>query len=744
MKVQPVTVALFIIGCLTIILTTSKSVVSADTPIDEHLILNQKEGGVNDSGTDKIQEQDFHDDTANIMEWNHEEEHYQEDQYTRPLSTNLRKKNASSFTRNEEQDMPFEEEETYDSPPSMKPLDRLQVCLWLEEIPYRNNDGDSIVSLIPLSVELFNQGIFIQDSTQDECDAYEGGPYQCENMGSTLCSYCIYDSDLYDLFNSEFSSLPLCASQVTEIAEKCKTESCIDGSDPNDLSSTNSGQERKRNLLLYHDFLGNHKGRWITHLSNQLGSRKNTIQLKDFVLPGSHNSAAISMDSDWCGNGRTLWAEASRNKVAKCQEDPIWKQLWNGIRYLDLRIVDSSSFNNLRYPLHHTYLINSGYDRTLYDAIKTIDGFLNSNPGEFVIARIKARGGCGSRQGGWKNYFALLQRWFPRLQEYRSNDLNRSLGSLQGKIFVDISNKHWENYIGGEGVDGEEHSVNDGNPFEVARGLHNNSFKAKDDRFNIFSFFPAPTGDQLSYAVAQIFHDGLEDWDANFQKHVWLMHSLISRNKNVQAILRDRALTRKSIYHVATQLTLYRIFDKIDFDYGKVVTHEWVNEWDEKFEHTCPKGWIMQGFLSFHDNGREDRLWKFQCTRVPHKVHQTQWTSDKNGGWTVELNNNIWYKNRIENTWNNYDGNINFQFNCDNAITGIGGKHHNGHEDRRFWIYVSQMKNNSGRCHWTNWVNQYDGDMDFYTGENSFIAGIYSVHNNGREDRRWKFCTCAF
>jgi hypothetical protein len=47
-----------------------------------------------------------------------------------------------------------------------------------------------------------------------------------------------------------------------------------------------------------------------------------------------------------------------------------------------------------------------------------------------------------------------------------------------------------------------------------------------------------------------------------------------------------------------------------------VVTHEWVNEWDEKFEHRCPKGWILGGLKSIHDNGREDRLWKFQCKKV--------------------------------------------------------------------------------------------------------------------------------
>lgn len=125
---------------------------------------------------------------------------------------------------------------------------------------------------------------------------------------------------------------------------------------------------------------------------------------------------------------------------------------------------------------------------------------------------------------------------------------------------------------------------------------------------------------QLIWTAGFFTHDGIEDWDANFQKHVWLMHTLIAhKGKHVNAIQRDFATKRKSIYHVATQLTLYRVFEKVRSTkpwLDTVVTHEWVNEWDQKFEHRCPKGWILGGLQSQHDNGREDRLWKFQCKKV--------------------------------------------------------------------------------------------------------------------------------
>ena len=116
-------------------------------------------------------------------------------------------------------------------------------------------------------------------------------------------------------------------------------------------------------------------------------------------------------------------------------------------------------------------------------------------------------------------------------------------------------------------------------------------------------------------------HDGLEDWDANFQKHVWLIKNMVQyEGRRVHGIFRDRATTRKNIYHVATELTLERVFQNLRGTSKSWVntlsTEEWVNEWDEKFEHSCGPGAALQGFRSFHDDHREDRLWRFTCRHV--------------------------------------------------------------------------------------------------------------------------------
>jgi len=36
----------------------------------------------------------------------------------------------------------------------------------------------------------------------------------------------------------------------------------------------------------------------------------------------------------------------------------------------------------------------------------------------------------------------------------------------------------------------------------------------------------------------------------------------------------------------------------------------WINNWDARMTYNVPSGWVLSGFFSIHDNGREDRRWK--------------------------------------------------------------------------------------------------------------------------------------
>jgi hypothetical protein len=248
----------------------------------------------------------------------------------------------------------------------------------------------------------------------------------------------------------------------------------------------------QRKVLQDDNVLGNDKARWMTSLAANLGIDSHLVRLVDFVLPGSHNSAAVKMSDNFCSDSSALGnfvlklilASDTKNKVAKCQETSIWNQLEAGIRYFDIRVVDDADFGGLRYPLHHTYLIDDQVN-TMEKALEVFSRFLDKNPGEFVIARIKSRV-CespfnflpiGSSEGGWKDEFHRLQGKFPRVQVYNFWTKFTGINDLRGNIYVDIEGLHEELYTPDSGVDGTDYSIGDGNPFEIANNIRESGFK---------------------------------------------------------------------------------------------------------------------------------------------------------------------------------------------------------------------------------------------------------------------------
>ena len=41
-----------------------------------------------------------------------------------------------------------------------------------------------------------------------------------------------------------------------------------------------------------------------------------------------------------------------------------------------------------------------------------------------------------------------------------------------------------------------------------------------------------------------------------------------------------------------------------------------------------------------------------------------------------------------------------------------------------------------------DFVNAYDKALEYTCPDNKVLAGVFSVHNNVKEDRRWKFECC--
>jgi len=92
---------------------------------------------------------------------------------------------------------------------------------------------------------------------------------------------------------------------------------------------------------------------------------------------------------------------------------------------------------------------------------------------------------------------------------------------------------------------------------------------------------------------------------------------------------------------------------------------------------------------------------------------------------------------------NQYDNKLNFRCPKGGHITQIESRHDNHREDR-IWKYEcgEGLVINALRCSWTGFVNWWDATMNFKCPHNKVISGVYSYHDNHREDRRWKFLCC--
>jgi len=166
------------------------------------------------------------------------------------------------------------------------------------------------------------------------------------------------------------------------------------------------------------------------------------------------------------------------------------------------------------------------------------------------------------------------------------------------------------------------------------------------------------------------------------------------------------------------------------FDYGSAPgvtcrSHYWSSDYENDFDgplsFSCAPNEALSGFESYHNNWTEDRRWKFRCCKVANaQLHDM--------GLTSYLNN--------------WDGVLDFTCADDEVLIGVYSVHKNKKEDRRWKARCAQL-NPVGdfviESTVTNWENSWDGALEFDAGVDGMITGLYSVHNNYREDRRWKF-----
>lgn len=146
-----------------------------------------------------------------------------------------------------------------------------------------------------------------------------------------------------------------------------------------------------------------------------------------------------------------------------------------------------------------------------------------------------------------------------------------------------------------------------------------------------------------------------------------------------------------------------------------------LNDYDKVLSATCSQNEAVCGLKSQHHNTKEDRIWYFQCCKLTD-------VALKDMGLTGYLND--------------WDGVLDFRCQNNEVLTGLYSVHDNLREDRRWAARCAALVSVSDlqlQSEWTAWMNKFDEPLTFTAGSNRMITGFSSVHDNSKEDRRWKF-----
>jgi len=151
----------------------------------------------------------------------------------------------------------------------------------------------------------------------------------------------------------------------------------------------------------------------------------------------------------------------------------------------------------------------------------------------------------------------------------------------------------------------------------------------------------------------------------------------------------------------------------------------WFNAWDGVLNFVCPvrsgKHGSVSRIQSVHDNRREDRVWNFECRYENPSTGSCYWSGFVNS-----------YDNRMD-------------YSCPNNgyIAGAWSQHDNGREDRIWRFLCCPLTYGRTNCRWSCYLNEWDGYMNHYVESGKIIHRVFSHHDNGREDRRWKVYECT-
>ncbi|NP_001106323.1 uncharacterized protein LOC100127280 precursor [Xenopus laevis] len=154
---------------------------------------------------------------------------------------------------------------------------------------------------------------------------------------------------------------------------------------------------------------------------------------------------------------------------------------------------------------------------------------------------------------------------------------------------------------------------------------------------------------------------------------------------------------------------------------GREPGSKWINDYDKPFSFQCPDQQSIGFIISKHNNRREDRVWNFTCQYTLYQPHFCNWTD----------------------YINDFDQELNFTCPLGSVVSGIQSYHDNKKEDRRWKFLCCQGEVAVAQnCTWGDYVNDFDECLTWKSPPNHHLVGAFSYHDNGKEDRRWKYYSC--
>ncbi|XP_019626035.1 PREDICTED: hemagglutinin/amebocyte aggregation factor-like [Branchiostoma belcheri] len=144
-----------------------------------------------------------------------------------------------------------------------------------------------------------------------------------------------------------------------------------------------------------------------------------------------------------------------------------------------------------------------------------------------------------------------------------------------------------------------------------------------------------------------------------------------------------------------------------------------------------------------------DGTFQFECpgNQVIRRISSVHCGRTEDRVWKFGCGSVLGLSRFDEEFWsewiNDYDGVMNFECPFNALVTGFRSEHSNRYEDRRWNVKCSRKYNMvTFNCALSPYANSFDDRMNYAVSSGYYLRGMHGDHSNYYEDRRYKFNAC--